>query len=188
MPPSSPPRLPCEEENLEPYSSMVVVCSGKIQLQHKASCYRGHSYSNRSNSLQGCTTVQPAHSDLQGGVHLVRECPTEAIRHAEAHPTTHQRGPRRSKVLSARGSWTVAPHPPGRCVPGDATQLFQDADRPNHNAELDVFQSFRTRPQREGPTPLSHVKVVRRSLCGLSSHPPEPLVILLLSRGQPLSL
>src|ERR1041385_4757485 len=46
MPPSSPPRLPCEEENPEPYSLIVIVCSGKIQLQHKASCYRGHGYSN----------------------------------------------------------------------------------------------------------------------------------------------
>src|SRR4051812_19970743 len=64
-------------------------------------------------------------------------------------------------ILSARGSWTVAPHPPGRCVPSDSTQLFQDADRPNHNDELDIFQSFRTRPQRGGPTPQSHVEVVR---------------------------
>src|SRR3954467_15637857 len=75
MPPSSPPRLPCEEENPEPYSLIIVVCSGKIRLQHKASCYRGHDYLNRLNSLQGCTTVHPTRSDLQGGVHLVRECP-----------------------------------------------------------------------------------------------------------------
>src|ERR1041385_5557252 len=107
MPPSSPPRLPCEEENPEPYSLIVVVCSGKVQLQYKASCYRGHGYSNRLNSLQGCTNVQPARSDLQGGIHLVRECPTEAIRHAEAPPTAHQRGPRRSTVLSARASWAI---------------------------------------------------------------------------------
>src|SRR3954471_14266581 len=86
MPPSSPPRLPCEEENPEPYSLIVVVCSGKIQLQHKTSCYRGHDYSNRLNSLQGCTTVQPARLDLQGGGHLVRERSTKAIRHTAAHP------------------------------------------------------------------------------------------------------
>src|SRR3954471_10057262 len=75
MPPSSPPRLPCEEENPEPYSLIVIFCSGKIQLQHKASHYRGHGYSNRLNSLQGCTTVQPARSDLQGVGNLVRERP-----------------------------------------------------------------------------------------------------------------
>src|SRR3954471_15226015 len=28
-------------------SLIVVVCSDKVQLQHKASCYRGHGYSNR---------------------------------------------------------------------------------------------------------------------------------------------
>src|ERR1041385_4378698 len=75
-----------EEEDPEPFSLIVIVSSGKIQLQHKASCYRGHGYSNRLNSLQGCTTVQPARSDLQGGVTLVRERPTEAIRHDAAHP------------------------------------------------------------------------------------------------------
>src|ERR1041385_4667942 len=82
-----PSPTPCEEENPEPYSLIVIVCSGKVQLQHKASCYRGHGYSNILNSLQGCTTVQPACSDLQGGVNLVRERPTEAIRHIAAHPS-----------------------------------------------------------------------------------------------------
>src|SRR3954463_10852372 len=37
------------------------------------------------SSLQGCTGVTLRRSDLQGGVHLVREHPTEAIRHKEAH-------------------------------------------------------------------------------------------------------
>src|ERR1041385_5721047 len=75
MPPSSFPRLACEEEDPEPYSLIVVVFSGKIQLHHKASCYRGHGYSNRLNFLQGCTTVHPARLDLQGGGHLVRDPP-----------------------------------------------------------------------------------------------------------------
>src|SRR4051812_19463279 len=87
MPPSPLRRLPCEEEDPEPHSLIeVVVCSGKIRLQHKASYYRGHGYSNRLNSLQGCTTVHSGRSDLQGGGHLVRERSTKAIRHAEAHP------------------------------------------------------------------------------------------------------
>ena len=59
-----PSSTPCEKEDPEPYNLIVIVSSGKIQLQHKASCYRGHGYSNRLNSLQGCTTVQPARSDL----------------------------------------------------------------------------------------------------------------------------
>src|SRR3954470_4586342 len=37
------------------------------------------------SSLQGCTGVTLRCSDLQGGVHLVRQHPTEAIRHKEAH-------------------------------------------------------------------------------------------------------
>src|SRR3954464_10740653 len=39
------------------------------------------------SSLQGCTGVTLRRSDLKGGVHLVREHPTEAIRHKEAHPS-----------------------------------------------------------------------------------------------------
>src|SRR3954470_22420888 len=39
------------------------------------------------SSLQGCTSVTLRRSDLQGGAHLVREHPTEAIRHKEAHPS-----------------------------------------------------------------------------------------------------
>src|ERR1044072_4616042 len=53
-----------------------------------------------------CDTTR---SDLQGGVHLVREHPTEAIRHNAVHPTAHQRGPRRSTALRARGSWAYHP-------------------------------------------------------------------------------
>src|ERR1041385_2769145 len=151
MPSSSLPRLPCEEEDPEPYSLIVVVCSSRLWLQHKASCYREHGYSNRSNSLQGCTTVQPARSDLQGGVHLVREYPTEAIRHVEAHPTAHQRGPRRSTVLSARASWAFTSRTPGRCAPSGSSAAARS--HPTTMLKLDVFQSFRTRPQRGGPTP-----------------------------------
>src|ERR1041385_6981931 len=103
MPLISPPRLPCEEDDPEPYSLIVVVCSGKIQLQHKASCYRGHGYSKRLNSLQGCTTVQPTRSDIQGGVNLVRERPTEAIRHIAAHPRLSREAIRRTISYAPRG-------------------------------------------------------------------------------------
>src|ERR1041385_1285219 len=85
-----PSSTPCEEEDPKPYSFIVIVSSGKIQLQHKASCYRGHGYSNRLNFLQGCTTVHPARSDLQGGGHLVSERSTKAIRHVAAHPTLNR--------------------------------------------------------------------------------------------------
>src|SRR3954463_1356844 len=98
-----PPSTPCEEEDPEPYSLIIVVFSGKIQLQHKASCYHGHGYSNRLNSLQRCTTVHPARSDLQGGVHLVRECPTEAIRHIAVHPRLNKEAIRRTISYASRG-------------------------------------------------------------------------------------
>src|ERR1043165_2791539 len=39
------------------------------------------------SSLQGCINVKLQLSDLQGGVHLVREHPTKAIRHKVAHPS-----------------------------------------------------------------------------------------------------
>src|SRR3954469_17781938 len=118
MPPSSPPRHPREEENPEPYSLIVIVCSGKIQLQHKAPCYHGHDYSNRLNSLQGCTTVQPARSDLQGGVHLVRECPTEAIRHIAVHPRLSREAIRRTISYAPRGLGPSPLHAPARCESG----------------------------------------------------------------------
>src|ERR1043165_852070 len=57
MPPSFLPRHRREEAKPGTNSLIVVVCSGRVWLQHKASCYRGHGYSNRSSSLQGCTGV-----------------------------------------------------------------------------------------------------------------------------------
>src|SRR3954471_6969996 len=85
MPPSSLPRLPWEEEDPEPYNLIVVVCSGKIQLQHKVSCYRGHGYSNRLIFPAGVNLCYTTRMDLQGGGHLVRERSTKTIRHSVAH-------------------------------------------------------------------------------------------------------
>src|SRR4051812_43446499 len=84
-------------------SLIVVVCSSRFRLQNKVSCYRGHGYSNRLNSLQGCTNIQPTRSDLQGGVHLVGECPTEAIRHIAAHPRLSREAIRRTISYALRG-------------------------------------------------------------------------------------
>src|SRR3954464_11782408 len=88
---------------------MIVVCSSRVWLHHKASCYRGHGYSNRLIFPAGVHWYYTTRSYLQGGIHLVREHPTEAIRHAENHPTTHQRGTLRSTSLRARGSWAYHP-------------------------------------------------------------------------------
>src|SRR3954471_10320918 len=72
MPPSSPPRHPREEENPEPYSLIIIVSSGKIQLQHKASCYRGHGYLNRLIFPAGVHLCYATRTDLQGGGNFVR--------------------------------------------------------------------------------------------------------------------
>src|ERR1041385_8080541 len=113
-----PSSTPCEEEDPEPYSLIVIVSSGKIQLQHKVSCYHGQGYSNRLNSLQGCTTVQPTRSDLQGGVNLVRERPIEAIRHIAVHPRLSREAICRTISDAPRGLGPSPLHAPARCVAG----------------------------------------------------------------------
>src|ERR1041385_5675210 len=80
MPPSSPPRHPREEENPEPYSLIIIVCSGKIQLQHKASCYHGHGYPNRLIFPAGVHLCYTTRTDLQASGNPVRERSTEVIR------------------------------------------------------------------------------------------------------------
>src|SRR4051812_12620628 len=129
-----PSSTPCEEEDPEPYSLIVIVSSGKIQLQHKASCYRGHGYSNRLNSLQGCTTVQPTRSDLQGGVNLVRERPTEAIRHDAAHPRLNREAIRRTISYAPRGLGPSPLHALARCVAGRYRPTGLSSHPPNHLA------------------------------------------------------
>src|SRR3954465_11894428 len=99
---SSLPRHPPRGRQLGTNSLIVVVSSSMIWLQHKASCYRGHGYSNRLISLQGCTSVTLRRSDLQGGVHLVREHPTEAIRHKVAHPSEINRDVIRQTISYVR--------------------------------------------------------------------------------------
>src|SRR4051812_44657073 len=106
MPPSSPPRHPREEENPEPYSLIIIVSSGKIQLQHKASCYHGHGYSNRLIFPAGVHLCYATLTDLQGGGNLVRERSTEAIRHFIAHLSNSKE--RSSAGLNPKydGPWT----------------------------------------------------------------------------------
>src|SRR4051812_45859616 len=106
MPLSSPPRHPSEEENLEPYSLIKKVCSGKIQLQHKASCYRGHGYSNRLIFPAGVHFCYTTRTDLQGGGHLVRERSTKAIRHFVAHISNSTERPFAGLNPKYAGPWT----------------------------------------------------------------------------------
>src|ERR1041384_6097233 len=61
------------------------------------------------SSLQGCTGVTLRRSDLPGGVHLVREHPTKAIRHKVAHPSAINREVIRQTISYVR--WALDPNP-----------------------------------------------------------------------------
>src|SRR3954470_20429800 len=113
MPPRSPPRLPPRKKP-GTNSLIVVVCSSRVWLQHKASCYHGHGYPNRLSSLQGLHYCYPARSDLQGGVHLVRECPTEAIQYVAVHPSSSTERP--STGLNPKHKGTLDPRPLYSCT------------------------------------------------------------------------
>ena len=60
----------------------------------------------------------PIRSDLPGRAHLVRECPTEAIRHAIGHPRLNREADTPAKILSTQGSWVIAHCTPARCESG----------------------------------------------------------------------
>src|SRR3954452_14280678 len=109
MPPSSTPRHPREEENPEPYSLIIIVSSGKIQLQHKASWYRGHGYSNRLIFPAGVHLCYATRTDLQRGGNLVREHSTEAIRHFIAHLTNSTERSSAGLYPMYAGLWTLTP-------------------------------------------------------------------------------
>src|SRR3954462_12779659 len=108
MPPSSLPRHPREEAELGANSLIVIVCSDRLELQHKVSCYRGHGYSNRLIFPAGVHWCDTTRSDLQGGVPLVRVHPTKAIRHNIAHLSKPPERPAGLNPKYAR-LWTLTP-------------------------------------------------------------------------------
>src|SRR3954464_12760416 len=118
MPSSFLPRHSREEEKRGTNSLIVIVCSGRVWLQHKASCYHGHGYANRLSSLQGLHYCYPTRLDLQRGIHLVRECPTEAIRYTKVHPSSSTERPSAGLILSTKELWTPILCTPARCVAG----------------------------------------------------------------------
>src|SRR3954466_9140342 len=109
MPPSSLPRHPREEAELGANSLIIIVCSDRLELQHKASCYRGHVYSNRLIFPTGVHWCDTTRSDLQGGVHLVRVHPTEAIRHNIAHLSNSAERPSAGLNPKYARLWTLTP-------------------------------------------------------------------------------
>src|SRR3954465_5735339 len=62
------------------------------------------------SSLKGCTSVTLQRSDLQGGVYLVREHPTEAIRHKVAHTSAINREVIRRTISYVRRSLDPNPN------------------------------------------------------------------------------
>src|SRR4051812_41219996 len=99
----------------------------------------------------------------------------------------HQRGPRRSIVLSARGSWAIAPCTPGRCAPSGSSAAARSD--PTTMINWTSFRAFERGYVAEAP-----IRVIPRGGSaykpkGYSSHPPNPLSILLsFLSEQPLSL
>src|SRR3954465_82598 len=57
--------------------------------------------------MQGCTSVTLQRSDLQGGVHLGREHPTEAIRHKVSHPSNSTERSSAGLYPMYVGLWTL---------------------------------------------------------------------------------
>src|SRR3954469_17842096 len=95
---------------------------------------------------------------------------------------THQRGPRRSTVLSAQGSWAIAPRTPGRCAQWGFQHHPHLVARSVAAAKLSwtSFRAFERGYVAEAP-----IRVIPRGGSaykpkGYSSHPPNPLSILLV--------
>src|SRR3954467_6243781 len=118
MPLSSLARHPREEAELGANSLIVIVCSDSLKLQHKASCYRGHGYSNRLIFPAGVHWCDTTRSDLQGGVHLVRVHPIEAIRHNIAHLTNSAERPSVGLTPKYARLWNLNPTHSVRYVAG----------------------------------------------------------------------
>src|SRR3954466_8516006 len=109
MPPSSLPRHPREEAKLGTNSLIVIVSSDRLELQHKASCYRGHGYPNRLIFPAGVHLCYATRTDLQGGGNLVRERSTEAIRHFIAHLSNSTERSSAGLYPMYAGLWTLTP-------------------------------------------------------------------------------
>src|SRR3954466_15626517 len=84
---SSLPRHPPRGRQPGTNSFIEVVSSSMIWLQHKASCYRGHDYSNRLIFPPGVHWRDSTTLGSLGWRHRVRERSTEAIQHKVVHPS-----------------------------------------------------------------------------------------------------
>ena len=93
-------------------------------------------------------------SDLQSGVHLVREHPTEAIRHKAAHPSAINREVIRRTISYVR--WALDPNPNvllhGAWLAGEAKskQMRKHHHFPAQAAVLLISEDPQTRPRCRG--------------------------------------
>src|SRR3954462_11295696 len=87
MLPSSLPQHPPRGRQLGTNSLIVIVASSMIWLQHKASLYRGHGYSNRLIFPAGVHWCDTTTHGSPGWGNRVLERSTEAIVHKVAHPS-----------------------------------------------------------------------------------------------------
>ena len=145
-----------------------------------------------SSLSKGVHYCYPTRSELQGGVDLVREHPTEAFRYVTGHPRLQQRGEHAGLILSARGSWAFAP-----CTPYVA-RLAGEADSPvstraqearpipaiNPRVMLTSEELSNEKPTTpRSPYSLSRVEVARIGQWPSHITNTDPLSTLLLSRA-----
>src|SRR3954468_1850982 len=109
MLPSSLPRHPPRGRQLGTNSLIVVVSRSMIWLQHKASCYRGHGYSNRLIIPAGVHWRDSTTLGSPGGGNRVRERSTKAIRHKATHPSAINREVIHRTISYVR--WALDPNP-----------------------------------------------------------------------------
>src|ERR1041384_5087806 len=92
---------------------LLVRYSTLASLLRETCCYTASHLPLGVTNKESCHSVShycyPTRSDLQGGVHLVRECPTEAIRYAEVHPSSSTVRP--SANLNPKYKGTLDPCP-----------------------------------------------------------------------------
>src|SRR3954470_207359 len=118
MLPSSLPRHPREEAKpgTKKYKIQFVVVGSGFSIKRPVTV---DTTIDRINlPCRGALIITTARSDLPGGVHLVREHPTEAIRYAGVHPSSSTKRPSAGLILSTKELWTLVLCTPARCVAG----------------------------------------------------------------------
>src|ERR1041384_1190028 len=118
MPPSSLPRHPHEEEKLgtNKYKIWFVAIESGFSIKRPVTVDTAIDRINLP--CRGALIITSARSDLQGGVHLVREHPTESIRYAGVHPSSSTERPSAGLILSTKELWIPVLCTPARCVAG----------------------------------------------------------------------